>query len=197
MRLSLTGSMVDALLQYLEILQRWNRAYNLTSIWQPREMVTRHLFDSLVVLPDLAGSLADVGSGAGLPGLPLAIAKPDAEVTLIDSNGKRARFLRQVVRDLLLRNVEIVEERVETWRPGREYASVTSRAFGRLDTFIQASAHLAAPDGRWLAMKGKLDPRELAKLPEGYRIMDAKSLEVPGLNEARHLLLIRRVSGVI
>lgn len=197
MRLSLTDGMIDALLQYLEILWRWNGVYNLTSIRQPEEMVTRHLFDSLVVLPDLNGSLVDVGSGAGLPGLPLAIAKPDTEVTLIDSNGKRARFLRQVVRELLLRNVEIVEERVETWRPKREYASVTSRAFGRLDAFIEASAHLAAPDGRWLAMKGKLDPSELAKLPEGYRIMDAKPLEIPGLQEARHLLLIARDSGVI
>lgn len=192
MRLSLTVSMVDAMLQYLEILQQWNKTYNLTSVRQPKEMITRHLLDSLAILPDIDGPLADVGSGAGLPGLPLAIAKPQLEVTLIDSNRKRTRFLRQIVRTLALRNVDVVEERIETWHPKCEFSSVVSRAFGRLNIFVQVSAHLVAHDGRWLAMKGKLVPEELAELPEGYRIMNVKPLKVPGLMGARHLLFIAR-----
>lgn len=196
MHVFLTANMIDDLLRYVEILQRWNKAYNLTSVRQPKEIITRHLLDSLAILPDIDGPLADVGSGAGLPGLPLAIAKPQLNVTLIDSSRKRTRFLRQVVQTLALRNVEVIEERVEIWRPGREYASITCRAFGRLGAFLQASAHLVARDGRWLAMKGKLNPGELAELPEGYRIMDVKPLKVPGLAETRHLLLIARYSGV-
>lgn len=192
MHLSLTVSMINAMLEHLELLQRWNKAYNLTSVRQPKEMVTRHLLDSLAILPDIEGPLADVGAGAGFPGLPLAIADPQLGVTLIDSNRKRARFLRQIVRTLSLRNVDVVEERVEDWRPKGEFATVTSRAFGRLDAFVQASAHLVARDGCWLAMKGKLNPEELEELPEKYCIMNVKPLEIPYLKESRHALLIKR-----
>jgi len=190
--MGLAQSLAEPLLAYLDELARWNLAYNLTAIRQPLEMVTRHLLDSLVLLPEIRGPLIDVGSGAGLPGLPLAMAQPHLAVTVLDSNGKKARFLRHVVRTLGLANVEVAESRAEAWRPAERYACVVSRAFARLGDFLTLTAHLAGDDGRWLAMKGKLDAEELAQVPEGFRIVDVKPLTVPGLPEARHLVIAAR-----
>lgn len=184
--------MVDRMLSYLEELQRWNAAYNLTAVRRPVDQVTRHVLDSLSVLPWVAMSLVDVGSGAGLPGLPLAILRTDVAVTLIEGNGKRARFLRHAVRTLALDNVTVVEERAERWQASPLAATVISRAFARLADFLNQTAHLGAVDGRWLAMKGKLDDQELAEVPEGFRIVDIKPLTVPGLAEARHLVIASR-----
>jgi 16S rRNA (guanine527-N7)-methyltransferase len=178
-----------ALLAYLDELQKWNAAYNLTAIREPGEMVTRHLLDSLVLCPYVKGPLLDVGSGAGLPGIPLAIALPELAVTVLDSNGKKARFLRHAVRALKLPNVAVVEARVEDCRPERPFAAVTSRAFASLKDFFNLTGHLLAPDGQWLAMKGKLDDSETQDLPAGVGIVEIKTLKVPGLAEARHLVV--------
>jgi len=183
---------VPALLAYLAELEKWNAAYNLTAIRDPREMVTRHLLDSLVMVPHVRGPLLDVGSGAGLPGIPLAIARPELAVTVLDSNGKKARFLRHAVRALKLGNVAVVEARVEDHRPDAPYAAITSRAFASLKDFFSLTGHLLAADGQWLAMKGKLDDSETQDLPAGVGIVDIKPLKVPGLAEARHLVIAQR-----
>jgi 16S rRNA (guanine527-N7)-methyltransferase len=183
---------VPPLLSYLDELQKWNAAYNLTAVREPGEMVTRHLLDSLVLCPYVRSPLLDVGSGAGLPGIPLAIARPELQVTVLDSNGKKARFLRHAVRALKLGNVQVVEGRVEDHRPAAPYAAVTSRAFASLKDFLSLTAHLLAADGQWLAMKGKLDAQETQDLPAGVGIVDIKPLTVPGLAEARHLIIATR-----
>ncbi|MBV8063392.1 MAG: 16S rRNA (guanine(527)-N(7))-methyltransferase RsmG [Nevskia sp.] len=191
--LALPAPLCVALLAYLGELEKWNAAYNLTAIRDPREMVTRHLLDSLVLAPHVRGPLLDVGSGAGLPGIPLAIARPELAVTVLDSNGKKARFLRHAVRALRLGNVEVAEARVEDHAPPRPYAAITSRAFGSLKDFFSLTGHLLAADGQWLAMKGKLDDLETKDLPAGVGIVDIKPLKVPGLAEARHLVIAARV----
>lgn len=190
--LSLEATAVERLLGYLEELARWNRAYNLTAVRQPLEMVRRHLLDSLMLVSVVQGSVIDVGSGAGLPGLPLAIVAPERSVTVLDSNGKKARFLRHAVRTLALDNVEVAETRAEVWQPTAGYDFVVSRAFARLSDFLAMTGHLAAEGGQWLAMKGKLEARELAEVPEGFHIVDVKTLSVPGLPEARHLVIVSR-----
>jgi len=187
--LGLPDALAAPLLAYLAELEKWNAAYNLTAIRDPREMVTRHLLDSLVMVPHVHGPLLDVGSGAGLPGIPLAIARPQLAVTVLDSNGKKARFLRHAVRALKLPNVAVVEARVEDHRPAAPYAAITSRAFASLKDFFRLTGHLLAPDGQWLAMKGKLDDSEKQDLPAGVGIAEIKPLKVPGLAEARHLII--------
>jgi 16S rRNA (guanine527-N7)-methyltransferase len=167
-------------------------------------MVTRHLLDSLVVLPHLGAApvgaahgrdsfrVVDVGAGAGLPGIPLALAKPALHVALLDSNGKKARFLRHAQRTLPLANVEVVEARAEAWEPPARYDAVVSRAFSALGEFLQATSRLAVDGGRWLAMKGKLDRKELADVPPGFRVEQEIQLQVPGLDEERHLIICTR-----
>jgi 16S rRNA (guanine527-N7)-methyltransferase len=191
--LRLDPQMAGPLLKYLGELVLWNKAYNLTAVREPAEMVTRHLLDSLVVLPHVgAGRVVDVGSGAGLPGIPLAIANPALHVTLLDSNGKKARFLRHAQRTLPLANVEVVEARAEAHVPAQRFDAVVSRAFSALGEFLQATAALGADGGRWLAMKGKLDRKELADVPPGFRVEQEIQLQVPGLDEERHLILCTR-----
>lgn len=182
------------LLRYLDELARWNGAYNLTAVRDTREMVTRHLLDSLTLLPLLralpgfpALRLLDVGSGAGLPGIPLAVAEPGLAVTVLDSNGKKARFLRHAQRSLGLANVEVAEARVEAWQQPQRYDLIVSRAFSALADFFAMTRHLLAPGGQWLAMKGKLDDAELAAVP--VRIRETHRLQVPGLAEARHVVI--------
>jgi 16S rRNA (guanine527-N7)-methyltransferase len=189
--LKLDPALAGPLLKYLGELVIWNKAYNLTAVRDPAEMVTRHLLDSLVVLPHVRGRAVDVGSGAGLPGLPLAIADPALHVTLLDSNGKKARFLRHVQRQLALPNVEVVEARAEAHAPAAPFDTVVTRAFGSLRDFLRSTGGLAA-DGRWLAMKGKLEEKELAAVPSGFRVEQAVPLKVPGLDEERHLIICSR-----
>lgn len=178
------------LLSYLVELEKWNGAYNLTAVRDPAEMVTRHLLDSLAVLPYVGEDLLDVGSGAGLPALPLAIVKPALRVSALDSNGKKTRFMRHAVRTLALSNVEVVESRVEQYRPAQAYAQIVSRAYATLADFVSQTRHLLAPGGQWLAMKGKLDDQERQNLPPGVVVVDVISLKVPGLSEARHLIVM-------
>lgn len=191
LRLELGPGVEDGLLRYLALLARWNAAYNLSAVRDPAQMVTRHLLDSLATLPYLRGtSLADLGSGAGLPGLPLAIARPELAVSLVDSNGKKARFLRAAVRELGLTKVEVIEERVE--RLEGQFDCITARAFASLADMLALGGHLLAPDGRWLALKGRRPDGELAVLPEGFALDAVIPLVVPGLDAARHLVIISR-----
>ena len=190
--LKLDPALAAPLMKYLGELVLWNKAYNLTAVREPAEMVTRHLLDSLVVLPHVEGRVIDIGAGAGLPGIPLALANPALHVTLLDSGGKKTRFLRHVQRALPLTNVEIVEARAEAYQPPQRCDTVITRAFGSLREFLEATARLGAEHGRWLAMKGKLDRKELADVPPGFRVEQEIQLKVPGLDEERHLIVVRR-----
>ncbi len=180
------------LLAYLGLLARWNRSYNLTAVREPAQMLVRHVLDSLAILPHLhARRLADVGAGPGLPGLVLAIARPDLEVLSIDSNGKMARFQREALRQLGLGGRCRVEQaRVEEVVADPPWDTVTARAFASLGEFVRASAHLLAPDGRWLAMKGRRPDDEIAALPPGIRVEAVLPLQVPDLAEQRHAIIM-------
>lgn len=184
-----TAGLADRLLAYLALLDKWNRAFNLSAIRDPQEMVTRHLLDSLAILPWLPeGRLLDVGTGAGLPGLPLALAWPELEVVLLDSNGKKTRFLRQVRQELGIANVEVVDARVEAYVPPTPFDAITSRAFASLSQFVTLTRSLQAPGGRWLAMKGRLDENELAETSGIGVKLQVHRLTVPGLDADRHLI---------
>jgi 16S rRNA (guanine527-N7)-methyltransferase len=181
----------DRLVRFVLLLARWNRAYNLTAIRDPVQMVTRHLLDSLAILPWVdADSLLDVGTGPGLPGLPLAIARPACRVCLLDANGKKVRFLRQAVIELGLDNVEPVQARAELYHPPDRFALITSRAFAALPEMIAHTRHLLAPGGRWLAMKGPSVGAEIGSLPSDVRCV-VESLAAPGETTRRHLVILR------
>ena len=181
----------ERLLDYVELLARWNATFNLTAVRDPADMIDRHLLDSLAIARYVHGdSLIDLGSGAGLPGIPLAILEPLRQHVLVDSNGKKARFLRETVRTLGLANVRVEHARVEDLRG--EYATITTRAFASLAEMVALGGHLLAPDGIWLAMKGMLGKEEILGLPAGFQIAEVIPLAVPGLGAARHLVIIRR-----
>jgi 16S rRNA (guanine527-N7)-methyltransferase len=192
----LTGRAPDpqqeaALLSYLALLERWNKTYNLTAIKDPTQMVTRHLLDSLTVAPWITGRrLLDAGTGAGLPGIPLAITKPGLEVTLLDSSGKKIRFLNHVCRELGLNNITTVQERLESYSAETRHDVIISRAFTSLASFARAARHLAAAPSRLLAMKGRFPQSELNDLPGWVRIDSVEKLDVPGLQEDRHLVIM-------
>lgn len=193
MRLVLPDGARQKLLAYLDLLAKWNRTYNLTAVRDPEAMVSRHLLDSLAVLPYLHGAtLADLGSGAGLPAIPLAIARPGLAVTLVESNGKKARFLREAVRGLQLANVRVAQSRVQD--TAGAFDSVTARAFASLADMLAWGGHLLAPDGRWLALKGRADPAEIAAVPASFRVAAVHPLGVPGVAGERCLIeLVRTV----
>ncbi len=182
------------LLRYLSLMQKWNRVFNLTAIRDPESMVTHHLLDSLAVLPHLPlhASVADVGSGAGLPGLPLAIARPQDSVLLVEAVGKKASFLDQARIELGLSKVSVHCGRAEELAPMPGYQVVISRAFSELRRFIEVAQGLVAPGGRLYAMKGLRPDDELAALPDGWRLADAPRLHVPGLSGQRHLIILER-----
>ena len=178
---------------YLALIAKWNRVHNLTAVREPERMVVLHLLDSLSVLAHVASArtLLDVGAGPGLPGIPLAIARPDLQVTLLDSSHKKAAFLRQAKTELGLDNVEVVCERVEQWHPGRTFDAVVSRAFAELAEFVTQARHLVAPDGALLAMKGVHPFEEIARLPATHRVQGVVELAVPTLDAKRHLVLLK------
>ena len=191
LQLELPRDAPERLLDYLDLLDRWNAAYNLSAVRERGEMVTRHLLDSLSVAPFVRGAtLADLGTGAGLPGIPLAIVAPERAVTLVDSNGKKTRFLRAAVRDLKLANVTVAESRVES-APGT-FACITARAFASLADMLGWGGHLLAPGGVWLALKGRDPQDEIAALPAGFRVDAVTPLAVPGLDAERRVVVIRR-----
>jgi 16S rRNA (guanine527-N7)-methyltransferase len=182
------------LLAYLTLLDKWNRVYNLTAVRDAERMVSHHLLDSLATLPYFHGeAVLDVGSGGGLPGIPLAIARPEVRVTLIDSIAKKTAFLLQAKTDLGLKNVQVVTSRVEDFRPETGFDVVTSRAFSDLKEFVTLTRHLLNPGGRWLAMKGLYPHEEIALLPAGVKVSADHALRVPGLEASRHLIVLERV----
>ncbi|MGH8229071.1 MAG: 16S rRNA (guanine(527)-N(7))-methyltransferase RsmG [Steroidobacteraceae bacterium] len=183
----------ERLLRLLDELVKWNAAYNLTSIRQRGQMLTRHLLDSLAIHGDLEGErIADVGTGAGFPGVPLAVASPERRFTLIDSNGKKIRFVRQAIRSLELANVEAVQARAEDLQPAAPFDSITARACAPLPELLKTVAGLAGPGTRVLAMKGRYPQDEIAAVRPPWQIVEARPLEVPGLDEERHLVLLTR-----
>lgn len=187
--LSLEPAVHQKLLTYLALLEKWNQVYNLTAVRNPQQMLYAHLLDSLAVLPHLpAGTIVDVGSGAGLPGIPIALARPDTPVTLLDSNHKKASFLREAVMQLGIENIAVVCQRVEEFSPTERFAVVISRAFSDLAEFLRLTRHLCAPGGKFLAMKGLLPYEELNQLPADITLSDSRPLLVPGVEGQRHLL---------
>ena len=191
--LGLAPALSEPLLAYLALLDRWNRAYNLTAIRDPGEMVAKHLLDSLAMHPFAkAGTLADLGTGPGLPGIPLAIAHPALQVTLVESNGKKARFLREAVRTLQLSNARVAESRIEALDLPAAFDAITARALATLPLILELGGHLLKPRGRLLAMKGALPTDEIAALPPGWRVERIEPLDVPGLSAERHLVVVTR-----
>jgi 16S rRNA (guanine527-N7)-methyltransferase len=177
--------------RYLALLEKWNRVYNLTAIREPERMVTHHLLDSLAILSHVRGPrVLDVGSGAGLPGIPLAIASPTLAVTLLDSSDKKTAFLRQAVADLGLANATVVTARVESWETDARFDTIVSRAFADLGEFVSAAARLLAPGGTIAAMKGVQPHEEIERLPTGVRVRQVVKLDVPLLDAERHLVLV-------
>lgn len=188
---ALADAQVATLERYLDLLEKWNRVYNLTAIRERERMVTHHLLDSLAVLPHLRGSrVLDVGSGAGLPGIPIAVASPALQVTLLESNHKKSAFLTQAVAELQLGNVQVVMERVESWRPEARFDTIVSRAFAELGEFVSLAGRLLAPQGVLVAMKGVHPFEEIERLPTAFRVQEVVRLRVPGLDAERHLVLM-------
>lgn len=194
MGIELTAAQEEQLLGYLALLIKWNKAYNLTAVRNPDEMVSRHLLDSLSIVPYLGSAKRwlDVGSGGGMPGIPLAILFPDRIVTTLDSNGKKTRFQTQVKLELKLANLEVIHSRVEEHRPSEAYDGIVSRAFSSLEDFSTWTRHLGDNNTRWLAMKGLHPADELVALPPDFEIDSAHALAVPGCQGQRHLLILRR-----
>ncbi|OYW38497.1 MAG: 16S rRNA (guanine(527)-N(7))-methyltransferase RsmG [Hydrogenophilales bacterium 12-61-10] len=192
--LALPQGAEERLLAYLALLDKWNRVYNLTAVRETGRMVSHHLLDSLAAVPFFqAEAVLDVGSGGGLPGIPLAIARPEIQVTLIDSVAKKTAFLLQAKAELGLANLHVVTSRVEDYRPETGFDIITSRAFSDLREFVALTHHLIGPGGRWLAMKGLIPHEEIAALPPAVKVSANNALLVPGLDASRHLIVLEPV----
>lgn len=194
LRLPCTEDAVQKLAQYIELLSKWNRVYNLTALRDSRQMVDLHVLDSASVVHRLAGvtRLLDVGTGAGLPGIPLAVLRPDVRVTLLDTVAKKTTFVRQAINELKLNNAAVVTDRVEKYRPPELFEVVISRAFSDLKDFVENAGHLLQRGGQMFAMKGVFPHDEIARLPPPFRVVDVHTLRVPGVDVQRHLVVIER-----
>jgi 16S rRNA (guanine527-N7)-methyltransferase len=192
MSLEMPGGAAETLAAYLELIAKWNRVHNLTAVRETEQMVVLHLLDSLSLLPHLDGvkTLLDVGSGPGLPGIPIAIARPDIAVTLLDSSHKKAAFLTQAKTELALANVRVACERVEGWKADRRFDAVVSRAFADLVDFVDQAQHLVAPGGTLIAMKGVHPFEEIARVPATHRVARVLEVSVPNLEAKRHLVFL-------
>ena len=197
MGLDLPAAQQEMLLSYITLLYKWNRIYSLTALHEQDEAVSHHLLDSLSLLPFLpAGRLLDVGSGGGTPGIPLAIACPERQVTLLDSNSKKSSFLQQAAIELGLANISVHCGRVERYHPTHGgYAVIVSRAFAELRDFANLSRHLLQPEGVWMAMKGVWPYEEIAQLPDDIHVRDVYPLSVPGVDGERHAVVMRWIAG--
>lgn len=197
MNIDLSNDQVSSLIAYLELLIKWNKAYNLTSVRDPYVMISRHLADSLSILPYIKNmainnlEIVDVGSGAGLPGIPLSICLPESQVTTIDSNGKKTRFQQQVKLELNIDNLTVVNSRVEAYQPG-PFDLVISRAFASINDMLDWTDHLCKENGYFLAMKGLYPEQEILMLKGGYSVKDSYQLVVPKCDAERHLLIVGR-----
>lgn len=195
MNVSLTEAQAGKLLDYLDLLQKWNKAYNLTAVRERPAMLTQHLLDSLSIVPHLPpGDLLDVGSGGGLPGIPLAILQPERSITLIDTVGKKVAFLKQAAMTLGLKNLSAVSDRIETWVPSERHAEgfalISARAYATLATLVRQTSRLLAENGAWYAMKGVFPDAEMAELPSDVVVKAVIPLNVPGLGAERHLVVL-------
>lgn len=189
LNLSLTDDQVNRLIQYLTLLEKWNKVYNLTAIRDPKEMLIKHLLDSLAVVPHIAGQrIIDVGTGGGLPGIPLAICFPDKTVDLLDSNSKKTRFLIQAKAELGLVNTQVIHDRVENYQPELGYDAVISRAFASMQDMLHWTDHLLAENGVWWAMKAQQEFEDLTTLPGQVVIEETIQLKIPGLDAERMLI---------
>ena len=190
--LDLSDHVQHQLIDFLHLLVKWNRAYNLTAVRQPEQMVARHLLDSLVIGPYIQGPrILDVGTGAGLPGIPLALAYPDYQFTLLDSSGKKIRFVTQAVAELGLVNVDVVQSRVEAYQPASRFDTITARAYSSIEELVKQTGHLLAEGGQYLIMKGAYPVAEVEAMPAGYHLEAIHQLQVPRLDAQRHLLVVR------
>ncbi len=186
----------DPLLAFLHLLEKWNGAYNLTAVREPEKMATHHLLDSLAVMPYLRGRrIVDVGAGAGIPGIPLALACPGLEFVLLDSNAKKTRFITQAIHELGLANVSVQRARAEDYRPARLFDTVISRAFASLAEMLDMTQHLGAPDGVFVAMKGNYPQDELMAVPSQFKVDCVAAVQVPGLDAQRHVVCLTKVGG--
>lgn len=194
--ISLSDQQKEQLVAYVGLLDKWNKAYNLTSVRDPQQMLVRHILDSIVVAPHLQGErFIDVGTGPGLPGIPLAIVLPQAQFTLLDSLGKRVRFLRQVQHELGLSNITPVQSRVEAFPSEPPFDGVISRAFASLQDMVNWCHHLPSAQGQFYALKGVRPDEEIASLPAGFKLVSVETLCVPELEGERHLVIIARENG--
>lgn len=179
------------LVEYVLLLHKWNQIHNLTSIRDPLQMLSKHIIDSLAISPYLQGPhILDVGTGAGLPGLPLALTHPQYRFALLDSNGKKTRFLMHVIQTLMIANVDIIPLRVEKYHPKNCFNSIVSRAFSQLNEFLHKTRHLCCENGIFLAMKGQYPAEEIAAIDADFTLLDTKDLQIAGLDQKRHLLII-------
>lgn len=193
--ITLTDQQVQQQVALVGLLDKWNKAYNLTSVRNPNDMLTRHIMDSVTVRPYLHGQrFIDVGTGPGLPGLPLAIAEPDKEFVLLDSLGKRIRFIRQVCHELKLDNVTAVQARVEEYQDETQFDGVISRAFASLNDMLSWCQHLLKKNGKFYALKGLYPQDELDELTEGFEVEDIQQINVPGIDASRHIVIISKRS---
>ncbi len=198
LNIALTLEQQQRILQYVALLNKWNKVYNLTAVREPERMIGLHILDSLAVLPHLAQTrtpaqrLLDVGTGGGLPGIALAIARDDMRVTMLDSLQKKTTFVRQAIGELLLTNAAVICERVEQFKPIEKFDVVISRAFAELSDFVNGAKHLLAEDGRMLAMKGVNPVDEIARLPVGFEIEKVIELTVPQVEGKRHLVVVKK-----
>lgn len=192
MHLELPADAATRLARYLELIEKWNRIHNLTAVRDTGQMVVLHAFDSLSILPHVhdCRRILDVGTGPGLPGIPLAIALPNAHVTLLDSSHKKCAFLEQARIELALGNVDVVCERIEQWRPAQPYDAVVSRAFSELSDFVVQARHATAQGGRMIAMKGVYPFDEIARVPASHKVAQVLELHVPELDAKRHAVFL-------
>jgi 16S rRNA (guanine527-N7)-methyltransferase len=194
----ITDKQLDQLKQYVQLLQRWNKIYNLTAIRDPLQMIPLHIFDSLAIAPYIQGKTClDVGSGAGLPGIPLAIIQPHRFFTLLDTNGKKTRFMQQVIIQLGLKNSRVIQTRIENWRPDNKFHTIISRAFASLIDFLSTSSFHLSENGQMLAMKGQLPTNELSTLPKPFIVEYSKTLQVPDVSADRCIIKIIRETELL